>query len=277
MKGNNNNVNIAQNQNQIQESDLIDIFSINYNDLFSKILKKDLNSILTMLKKQVIYHLQTIRKSSTKSLFSSIFEKFKKKFKEEKEIIENFYIELSKRPKTNILYLTIFDIYIHCFMCKEARHKCGKELINYNGFFFCLKCKKVYNKNHIKLYCYHCHTNYLTTKRDTNIIQKFKFFYPVVFNKYHCSIRTEEKIKCFKCGDDLYYDIRNGNKYISNSDMDNIICIKCKLRYDTKETNFICKICGQSFMGQPKLYRNFSANKKYYLLLVHAFRKGGKK
>lgn len=50
---------------------------------------------------------------------------------------------------------------------------------------------------------------------------------------YHCYIENEEKIKCLKCGEDLYYDV---TKYPNEKEQNiikdiDIYCIKCKLNF----------------------------------------------
>ncbi|MBQ2131066.1 MAG: hypothetical protein II431_06970, partial [Prevotella sp.] len=185
----------------------------------------------------------------------------------------NLYTSL---PSINHEGIETLDIYVHCFKCIEAIHKCGNKLIIFENLFFCLKCQKVYNQNHIKLFCNKCNKTYITTKRSLEE-KKYDYFYSVSYIKYHCFTENEEKIKCLNCGDDLYYNINNVNLNLKNSQelrgMRDIFCIKCKLIFDTKEIFFTCRICGENFKAEPQIFKNFPSIKKYLLLLVHTFRK----
>ena len=266
-------VNNYRQRNNITQYELEEIFSIQYNDLFSKILLIPLDEFYTLLKKQVLLHLKIIDKQNYFSLISYFYQKFYKKCQKDKFRILNIYEEMLNFQEDNFIYLNTLDVYIHCIKCKEAIHKCGKPLIIYDDLLFCLKCKKVYNKNQIKLYCKECKKTYLTTKRSL-MEKNHEYFYSISYMNYHCYIENEEKVKCLKCGEDLYYNINKLSNEEYHNGIRDIYCIKCKLIFDTKKIFFKCKICGKNFKCVPQIYRNFSSIKKYLLLLIHTFRKG---
>ena len=265
-------INIYGQKTKISQFDLEKIFFIQYNALFSKLLKKSVEDFFSLLKKQVLIHLKIINNQYEPSLLSFFYEKFYNICQKDKLRIQNIYNKIISYPNQNFTSLNILDIYIHCYKCKDAIHKCGNELIIYNDLYFCLKCQKVYNQNHIKLFCKECNKEYLTTKRSLSD-RKLEYFYPVSYTNYHCYIENEEKIKCLNCGDDLYYNITKIKTDEENRIID-IYCIKCKLIFDTKEIYFKCKVCGDNFRCEPQIYRNFSSIKKYLLLLVRTFSKG---
>ena len=264
-------VNIYGNGSIISQYDLEEIFFIQYNDLFNKLLSENINDFFSLLKTQVLFHLKIIDKRCDISLLSFFYEKYYEICQKDKFKIQNIYEKIINYPNQNYIELNILDIFVHCHKCKEAIHKCGNKLIIYNDLLFCLKCQKVYNQEHIKLFCKECNKTYLTTKRSISE-KKHDFFYAVSYVNYHCYIENEEKIKCLNCGDDLYYNITKINE--EENEIRDIYCIKCKLIFDTKKIFFNCKICGQNFKCEPQIYRNFSSIKKYLLLLVHTFRKG---
>jgi len=263
-------ISIFENGGNISENDLKEIFTTQYNAIFSKIIKKSLEDFFALLKQQIILHLRIIDKQCESSLLSSYYEKYYDICKEDHFKIKKIFEEIKSYNEKDLNYLNILDIYVHCYKCKEVIHKCGSELIVFDNFYFCLKCHKVYNKDYIKLFCNHCKNTYITTKRSDSE-KKYDYFYSISFTKYHCFTENEEKIKCLNCGNDLYYNINNSSS--EHKGMRDIFCIKCKLIFDTKEIFFSCKICGENFKGEPQIYRNFPSIKKYLLLLVNTFRK----
>ena len=274
-----------QNQSKIEQGsnisqkDLKEIFLTQYNDIFSKILKKSLEDFISLLKQQIILHLRIINKQCDSSLLTNFYEKYQKISNDDKNKITKLYNEIKTYQEKYLTYLNILDIYIHCYKCKEAIHKCGNKLIIYDKYFFCIKCQKVYNEFQIKLYCKECNKTYLTTKREVSE-KKNNYLYSISYMKYHCFSENEEKIKCLNCNHDLYYNININSKQSKlksklkeQKGIKDIFCIKCKLIFDTSEILFTCKICGENFKAEPQIFRNFPSIKKFLLLLVHTFRK----
>ena len=263
-------ISIFEHGGNISENDLKEIFTTQYNAIFSKIIKKSLEDFFTLLKQQIILHLRIIDKQCESSLLSSYYEKYYDICRDDHFKIKKIFEEIKSYNEKDLCYLNILDIYVHCYKCKEVIHKCGNELVIFDNFYFCIKCHKVYNKDYIKLFCNHCKNTYITTKRSDSE-KKYDYFYSISFTKYHCFTENEEKIKCLNCGNDLYYNINNSSN--EHKGLRDIFCIKCKLIFDTKEIFFSCKICGENFKGEPQIYRNFPSIKKYLLLLVNTFRK----
>ena len=260
----------------ISKNDLKEIFSTQYSDLFSKLLKKSVEEFISLLKQQIIIHLRIINKQCDFSLLTNFYKKYETIAKNDKNKIQKIYNEIKSYQDKELSYLNILDIYIHCYKCREAIHKCGNKIIFYENLFFCIKCQKVYDSNQIKLYCKECNKTYLTTKRDISE-KKNKYFFSTSYIKYHCFLENEEKIKCLNCNNDLYYNLninsKNPNNNKEQKGIRDIFCIQCKLIFDTKEVFFTCKICGENFKAEPQIYRNYPSIKKYLLLLVHTFRK----
>ena len=69
----------------ISESDLLDVYDTNYNDLFSKILKINEEKFFALLQEQVILNLRVINKLSDLSLMSYIQEFISERYKAEKK------------------------------------------------------------------------------------------------------------------------------------------------------------------------------------------------
>ena len=261
------------NLSEVSQNKLENIFSIHYNDLFSKFLTSTHQDLFAIFKKQILLHLKIIGKQYKFQLLSFFFNKYYNIFQDEQIRLKKILNEINRISSNNFKnkYLNIYDVFIHCFKCKDAVHKCGNKLIIFDDLIFCLKCKKVYNENQIKLFCKECKKTYLTCLRNFNEI-KTKSLYRVSFMNYHCYSEKEELIKCLNCGNDLYYDINNTKKNeISHKRIIDIYCIKCKLIFDTIKIYFPCKICGKNFKSEPQIYRNFSSHKKFMFLLIHSF------
>ena len=120
------------------------------------------------------------------------------------------------------------------------------------------------------LFCPECKKNYFTKLRKPifNNNKKFEKLFIIKYKKYHCPSEKEEKIKCLKCSNNLYFRlIQNNPKNEDNIDI--IYCIKCKLKYNLKDVYFKCKICLKNFKCQAKIYRDFPKKKKQLLFLIH--------
>ena len=122
----------ANNQGKsVSEYDLKEIFFVQYNDLFSKLLIKTVEEFLILLKKQVLFHLKVLDKQYDHSLITTFNNKFKSICQNDKLIIQRIYQEILNIPEQNLTYLKMLDVYIHCNKCKDAIHKCGNKLIIY--------------------------------------------------------------------------------------------------------------------------------------------------
>jgi hypothetical protein len=269
----------GQSKGVISESDLLDIYDTHYYDLFPKILKIDEDKFFSLLQEQVLLTLRIINKLSDLSLMSFFQDLISERYKTDKKKITTDMIKIKSLPENEITYLDYSNCYIHCHKNLDCFHKCSNKLILYEGFIYCLNCKKAYNENKIKLFCKECNKSYYSKLRE-NVEEKNKFLIPVVFSRPHCEPDNDENeiIKCLECGEDLYYDLtkvkdqKNKPKKISDTIKD-LICPNCKLIYDTKEIGFNCPECDEEFTSDALLYNGFSIHKKKILFLVHTLMK----
>ena len=257
----------------ISEKELYEIFEFQYDDLFCKILKINEKSFTYFLKHQVLFNLQIIKRNASPEILTAYLELFIKRYKENlKTVKKNFDLikEKEKTEENDLTYLDITKCYIHCCKCFNIIHKCGKKLVLYDEYIYCIKCNNVYNKNQILLFCQECNKNYLSKLRKPvfNGNKKFEKLFLLRFKKYHCKTNKEEKIKCIKCSNNLYFRLSQSNS-INENDINIIYCIKCKLKYSIKDVLFKCKICLQNFKSEAKLFRDFPSKKKKLLFTIH--------
>ena len=88
----------------ISEKELIDIFKIQYNDIFHNILKYDQNKIMILLQEQVYLHLRLINKIIDYSLIQKTLSLFLNQYLEDKEKVYNTY-QIIKHYPNQLIYL----------------------------------------------------------------------------------------------------------------------------------------------------------------------------
>ena len=262
-----------ENSELIPENSLYEIFETQYDDLFCKILKISEKSFTYFLQQQVIFNLLIIQKKVDTSILTAFQELFYKRYKENvKSTKKNFEIIKNKEANNSddLIYLDVTKCYIHCHKCYTILHKCGSKLILYDEHVYCTKCNNVYNKNQIMLLCPECKKNYFTKLRKPifNNNKKYEKLFILKYKKYHCPSDKEEKIKCIKCSNNLYFRLIQNNPKDEES-INTIYCIKCKLKYNLKDVLFKCKICLNNFKCQAKIFRDFPSKKRKLLFLIH--------
>ena len=262
-----------ENSELIPENLLYEIFEVQYDDLFCKILKISEKSFTYFLQQQVIFNLLIIHKKVDPSMLTAFHELFTKRYKENVKTMKNNYEIIKNKEKeenNDLVYLDVTKCYIHCHKCFNIVHKCGSKLILYEDHVYCTKCNNVYNQNQIMLFCQECKKNYFTKLRKPifNNNKKFEKLFLLKYKEYHCPSGKEEKIKCIKCSNYLYFRLNTNNP--KNEDcISTIYCIKCKLKYNLKDVYFKCKICLSNFKCQARIFRDFPSKKKRLLFLIH--------
>ena len=249
----------------ITEKDLIELFQIQYNDIFSEILKIPQNDFLKILKNQVLLSLEISKKYTPQILLKKIEEIYIKKYLQEKEIVLQYYELLKSYPKEQLDYLDKSYCVIHCPKCKDAFHTCGFKFIIYGNFVFCLSCLKVYNENYIEMYCDECDEEYCSQLREI-VDYNLENYFLVSIKDYHCRMDNEEKIKCPQCNRDLYVDILNNNNY---NKIEEVICLYCNLTFEVNLFSYKCKKCGINFKSDAKIYNELYNKKNDLLSKVH--------
>lgn len=151
--------------NYINEKKVKEIFQTQYNDIFHNILKYDKNKMMMLLQEQLYLHLKIINKVTDFSIIQHMFSLFQEKYSEDKKKVFSIY-QIIKNNPTQIIYLDYLNCFIHCIKCRNALHKCGKNLIVNNDYVFCLECLDVYNEFQVNMYCKECKVEYYTKLRE---------------------------------------------------------------------------------------------------------------
>ena len=259
---------------QVRENELYEIFETQYNDLFCQILLIKEEEFFSLLHKQVSFNLSIIQKTTDNSMLNAFYELFTTRYKENYKLVKENMEILKNKEKNNkeeLIYLDYSKCYIHCQKCYDIIHNCGERLIFDKEYIYCIKCNNVYNKEQIIMFCKECNKNYFSKLRKPIFLEnkKYEKLFVLKFKKYHCESDKEEKVKCLKCYNNLFYRL-NINSPIKEKTISIIYCIKCKLKYNLKEIFFKCKICLKKFKCEVKIYRDFPKKKKILLFIIHS-------
>ena len=158
------------------ECDLYDLFINEYNDLFENILNLKGKNIYAIMKHNVFLLLgkeqfNEYPRSSHKKVYNKIKEEY---FEPDNIVIKNLEENLDSICVTDIPSLNIDSIFAHCRKCYECTHICGEPLYNYTYYdlIICIKCRMVYKKNMIRLFCPSCNEEYYSYIVMNLIIKK---------------------------------------------------------------------------------------------------------
>ena len=111
------------------------------------------------------------------------------------------------------------------------------------SYVICNNCNYCYEKNFIKMFCRYCDKNYyseiLKENEDVNCL-------PATWENYHCGSRKKEIMKCLKCKNILYINLKN-NK---------LICLNKNCSFCVRPENIIweCYLCNHEFKSGAKIY-----------------------
>ena len=232
----------------VDESFLLNKILEEYNDLFPEIMKLKKEDFISSFQKYIQIYF-----ASKNILFSTdIINKIM-------HIILNDYY-LPEKDKIDILIQNInkSQIYIdkgnknyipHCYNTSRPMHICGEKYYKLdNGkYFYCLKCNKIYDQKSVLLFCDNCQKDYYSEiKENNNIINKNKIDYklkPATWVKYHCNASMNDTMKCPKCFNNFYLNMKN-----------RLFCIKCNYEIEQLNIKWKCKICGKDFFSEAKEY-----------------------
>ena len=241
------------------EQELYDALLDEYNDIFENILiinekemfDKILENVKAILGEKKI---QTFSKMTTAKVLSSLkLSNYLPDINSLKHIKE-IMISFGKKDRSHKMpYLNIDDIFSHCEKCSKCYHTCGEILLKPTAFDFilCLKCKMVYKKELIHLFCNECKEEYYSYIVDDSE-PEYENYYPATWEQYHCDNFIYEEMTCPKCDWMLYY----------NEKEDLLKCFECGWKCLSKEKYWTCEICDKQFKSKVREYFRFETKPK---------------
>ena len=239
-----NNEKVDSSEMTQEECDLYDLFINEYNDLFENVLNLKGKNLYSIIKHNVSLLIgnSNFNKYSRASL-KKIHNKLKEDYFEPDSIVIKYLEENLDSINTKTLpILNIDTIFAHCNKCYETTHICGEPLYNYKYYdlIICLKCKTIYKKNMIRLFCNSCQEEYYSY-----IVNESNYkndFFPATWEKYHCFSFNYDQMPCPECAAPLYY-----------SELKSLLkCFKCNWTSNPNKVLWECEICGQKFSSKIK-------------------------
>ena len=233
----------------VQKEDETNLYQIaldEYKDLFPEILILSKKDFFSSLERYIQINLATSDKIYPKGVLKKIMNSIEKKYYNDE------IIKIDKILNKNNLEENATKIFIpHCKYNKEMLHSCGDKLYNLeNKYYYCAKCKLIYKPDYILLKCEKCDINYYTEIEEdlTNdeIRQNYK---PATWSKYHCNALINDTMKCQKCKNSLYLNIKNKNNIL--------YCLKCNTQINPYEISWKCVLCNFPFFSEPKIYNKY--------------------
>ena len=241
------------------EQELYDALLDEYNDIFENILiineKEMFDKILENVKAILgEKKMQTFSKMTTAKVLSSLkLSNYLPDINSLKHIKE-IMISFGKKDRSHKMpYLNIDDIFSHCEKCSKCYHTCGEILLKPTAFDFilCLKCKMVYKKELIHLFCNECKEEYYSYIVDDSE-PEYENYYQATWEQYHCDNFIYEEMTCPKCDWMLYY----------NEKEDLLKCFECGWKSLSKEKYWTCEICDKQFKSKVREYFRFETKPK---------------
>ena len=134
----------------------------------------------------------------------------------------------------------------HCINTDDyAYHNCDfknnyfiiiRDEDNKAKYVICIQCKRVYFSNFILCRCHKCnidyYTNILNNAEEANLL-------PATWDNYHCPQIINEKMKCIKCKDVFYLNMKT----------EMLVCQNKKCGFISKPLRILwtCNVCKQDF------------------------------
>ena len=233
------------------EQEFYDALMDEYNDIFENILNiseknlfdKILNNVKAVFGENKMKSFSKI--TMARSLSALKINNYVQDIQSLKNIKEMMISFGSKFKNKHIPELKIDDIYAHCRDCSKCYHICGEVLLNSPNinFIICLKCKMIYKKDLLHLYCKECKEEYYSYIIDFNE-PIYEDYFPATWDKYHCPNYICEEMSCPKCDSVLYY----------NDNIKVLKCFGCSWSHPLKNMKWKCELCDEEFSSGIKEY-----------------------
>ena len=240
------------------------MFSFRVNNLFMNEFEESIEDILILSENQFFIQIRNRVEAELEEIYSEkIFsdKKFlnlidkgvnyiKSDYNQNYELLNNTYNIYTKNKNFSknekITFLTS-KYRRHCINEVDnefATHTCSNKLgkfilVERNGkteFLICSNCKKVYYETMILCKCYKCNIEYYTEILPN---KENEFILPATWDNYHCKQITKEKMKCIKCREIIYINLKTNM----------LLCLNKNCNFTSKPNKILwtCAICNQDF------------------------------
>ena len=260
-----NNEELEQTELTPNECELYDYFINEYNDMFENILNLKGKNIYAIIKRNVFMLLgknefNKYSKSSMKKVYKKLKEDY---FEPDNIVVKNLEENLDSMGVRDLPILNIDSIFAHCKKCYECIHICGEPLYNYKYYdlAICIKCKMIYKKNMIRLFCTSCNEEYFSYVVNENNYKED--FFPATWDKYHCFTYNCYQMPCPECLSPLYY-----------SEVKTLLkCFNCNWTSKPSNIKWTCEICDKNFTSGIKEFVKYETKPEIncvkYALINH--------
>ena len=269
---------LEQFENEIKDIKTMDkklniLFSNEYNEILGDILNLKEDIFIDQVKEGVSLLLEDNYTDSCLSddrlskLLEEKITEIKNKYKHDYNLINkawSTYDKNSKRRSNNESLLTGFrkhcintdDRASHncCSNEKDGERNCHFIIVNDSDpkkgikFVVCENCKKVYYSSFILARCYKCKVDYYTSLLSSNENPELLL---ATWENYHCQTFINEKMKCIKCHEHFYINMKTGLLMCLNK--------KCEFVSKPKRILWQCSVCKSDFISGAIPYNPLDA------------------
>ena len=244
--------------NNPSHNKIIEIYNTEFDDELPFILIKNKEDFLKEIRStseiilQEIYSNKEISDEDFQSILKGVEKDINEKYQKNLKILSNAWSDYQKNPKK---FAFLKHYRKHCIYTDEyAFHSCeysnsklieipNEKNIDIITHLICINCKKCYFSHKILLYCNYCKNDYfsciLPKEENSNIL-------PATWAKYHCSNLINDTMKCLKCKNTLYLDLKANY----------LICINQNCGFKAKPHSIIwnCANCKKEFKSDAKIF-----------------------
>ena len=225
-----------------------DILFLNKNDFFLFIN----NEVEIKLKE--MYGNDILLNDDLINFLNNSYSKIENEYNNHYEILNKAwkeYKDLKNNKKINNQdYLTSYRK--HCCNSDDfASHNCQNiptkfyivKLNNIIKYLICINCESTYLSSSILCHCFSCNIDYYSSILQKNENPNLLI---ATWKKYHCPRIINQKMKCIKCRNDLYLNIKTKQLNCLNK--------KCNFIINQKEILWTCVICNKDFKSEAIVY-----------------------
>lgn len=107
----------------------------------------------------------------------------------------------------------------------------------------CTECKCCFFADSIKLNCNRCSVEYYSQVLEVGENPDIQ---PATWSKYHCGMLMNDKMRCIKCRQVLYLNLKT----------DKLVCLNRSCKFEAKSMSIIwvCVMCKKEFNSEAKVY-----------------------